>query len=322
MVLSAYLAVLPACTDGLCSAFTATYLDTFDTVLTVTVGAATTEEATAHTRAIHDLVCDLHRQFDIYHAYDGQNNLYTVNAAAGGEPVTVSNDVMAILELGVEMYAATDGMVNICLGAVTSLWHDGRASGTLPDPDVLKNALANHCDIGALELDAVASTARLTDPNASLDVGAIAKGYAMSRVQALAAERGIDSLLVNLGGHVMAIGYHPNGDPWEVSVVSPMPDGEPTILAVTNASVVTSGDYERTYTVDGIAYHHVIDPTTGYPSIAHHAATLVLPLSHTAEADAYSTAAMIGAGTSGCRAVASIPGARIILDGREWSPDA
>ena len=306
-------AILPTVMMTACShrgAYTATYLDVFDTVLTVTVGADSHEDAATATAAIHDIALDLHRRFDIYHTYDGLTNLCDVNRAAGSAPVEVDTDILSLLQMGRDIYLRTDGTVNIMIGALTAHWHDARiAGGPLPDPAVLA-AAREHISIDALVLDPATHTVAITDPAASLDVGAIAKGYVMKQVQEYARQKGIDSLLVNLGGHVLAIGNHPDGDPWSVSVARP--DGIPLSLTVTDASVVTSADNQRTFEVDGTAYHHIIDPTTAYPATTHRSVTIRVPLTHTAEADAYSTALFILSDVDGQEMLAAIDGVEIV----------
>ncbi len=305
-LLIAALAVLsvPACARR--SAFTATYLDVFDTVLTITVGAISHEEATTHANAIHGILSDLHRQFDIYNTYDGMTNLYDLNHAEG-KAVSVTREMMDILLLGKAIYGKTDGAVNLCLGAVTSLWHDAREAGDrLPESAALEEA-RKHTDPADLILDETAMTACLADPATTVDVGAIAKGYVLAKVYDYAVEAGLDSLLVNLGGQTLAVGEKPNGGAWEITV--PNPAGDPQRLTVTDAVVATSGDYERTFTVNGKAYHHLIDPTTGYPSVAHRAATVVLPLSHIAESDALSTALFLLPDATGAALTEAIPDA-------------
>ena len=291
-------------------AYTSTYLDVFDTVLTVTVGADSHEDAAAVTTAIHDIALDLHRRFDIYHTYDGITNLCDVNRAAGGDPVKVDIDILSLLQMGRAVYLRSQGTVNVMIGALTSLWHDARiAGGPIPDPAAL-DAACTHISIDALVIDWESHTVAITDPRASLDVGALAKGYVMKQVQEYARREGIDSLLVNLGGHILALGNHPDGDAWRVSVARP--GDTPLSLSVTDASVVTSADNQRTFRVDGVDYHHIIDPATAYPATAHRSVTILVPLPHTAEADAYSTALFILPDADGRSLLDEIDGARLI----------
>lgn len=301
------------------AAYTATYLDTFDTVLTVTVGATDRETANRISADIHAIALDLHRKFDIYHTYEGMNNLATVNAAAGkSTPVAVDGDVIALLALGQKVYTLSEGRVNIMLGAVLSQWHDCRTAGDrIPDGEALATALGEHCAMESLAVDEAAGTVRITDPAASLDVGAIAKSYAAARILAYAREAEVESLLVNLGGHVLAIGSHPDGDPWRVAVRNPADGSVLRTLEVEDASVVTSGDDQRTFTVDGVTYHHLIDPATGYPATHHRSVTLVAPLSLTAEADGISTALFLMTREEGEALLATLTGAEAIwVDGQ------
>ncbi len=271
--------------------YTATYFDTFDTVLTLHVAARSPDEANRISKELHSLVLTLHRQFDIYHEYDGMTNLKTLNDNAGsGTPVALPEDVIDILALGKRIYDQTQGKVNVCMGSVLSLWHDARTNETAPPTLDVLTAAADHISPDSLVIDAEKSTAMLTDPKASVDVGAIAKGFVADRVQAYADKMEIDSLLFDLGGHVLAIGNHPDGNPWRVGIRNPADSSVYTTLEITNASVVTSGNDQRFYEWEGKTYHHLIDPATLMPADHHASVTVVIPLTNTAVADGLSTA--------------------------------
>ncbi len=294
------------------SVFTVTYLDVFDTVLTISIPAPNHATAEMHATAIHECLSDIHRDLDIYHHYDGRANLFDLNAAAGGEPLAVSPTIMDVLLLGKAYGERTGGRLNICMGALLRQWHDARQAGDrLPDSDAIAEALSEAISPEALVLDPLRGTAQITDPRVSVDVGAVAKGYAMSRVQAYAEEAGLASLLVNLGGHVLALGTRPDGQAWTVRVRDPLQATDASVyreVKATAMSVVTSGDYERTFTVDGRAYHHIMDPSTGYPADRYHAVTVTVPTTHTAEADALSTALFLMDIEAGFRLLDTIPG--------------
>ncbi len=287
------LMLLPACASNRLHAYSATYLDeTFDTVFTVTVGAKNADEADSHCRALKTIVNDLHRQFDAYHTYTGIHNIASVNAADTGTPVTVSEELMALLVLGREVYGQTDGAVHIGLGAVTALWKDAIATQILPSAERIDEALQTAPDLSGMVLDEEHMTVTLTQAGMQLDVGAIAKGYVLARLYAYAVHAGIESLLCNLGGEILAVGTAPNGAPWEVAIADP-DGGLLQTVSVQNAVIATGGDYERGFVTDGQRYHHIVDPTTGYPAGEHRAATVVLPLESAAFSDAYSTALVI-----------------------------
>lgn len=272
--------------------YTTSYFDTFDTVLTVTLAAPGHETASAWSADIHDIAADLHKQFSVYEDFPETVNLKTVNDSAGKDnPITVSEDIMALLSLGRSIYEKSGGKVNIMLGAVLRQWHEAREDGDrLPNEETLKNALTSHAFMDSLVMNEALGTVYLSDPASSLDVGAIAKGYVLEKIRLYANEQGISSMLVNFGGQVMAIGRHPDGDPWTVAIRDPRDGSVLDTVAVENAVVTTSADDQRAYTVDGKAYHHIIYPETGYPSSLHRSVTVILPLSFTLESDGLSTA--------------------------------
>ena len=155
----------------------------------------------------------------------------------------------------------------------------------MPDEEALKNA-ASHADWAAVEIDEEAGTVYLADPALRLDVGAVAKGWSVEQV----ARNAPEGLLISVGGNVCATGpKDSNGTPWVVGISDP--DGGDKYLHtlnITDQAVVTSGDYQRYYVVDGKRYHHIIDPDTLYPSRYWRAVSVVCKDSGLA--DALSTA--------------------------------
>ena len=249
--------------------YNATFLTLFDTVTTI-VGKAESEAAfTEMAQAVHDELLVYHRLFDIYNDYEGLNNLKTVNDNAGIAPVTVDRKIIDLLLDCKAYYDLTGGKVNVAMGSVLYLWHEARNDGLddpanayLPDREKLTEA-ARHCDFDDVIIDEAASTVYLADPDLRMDVGAVAKGWSAQRV----AENAPSGLLISVGGNVCPTGpKDESGTPWVVGVTNP--DGGDYLHTVytTGESVVTSGDYQRTYMVEGKLYHHIIDPGTLYPS--------------------------------------------------------
>ena len=250
--------------------YSASFLTLFDTV-TVMTGYAESEEAFTETaQALHDELLYYHQMFDIYNDYEGINNLKTVNDNAGVAPVTVDPAIIALLTDCRSYYEATGGKVNVAMGSVLNLWHvarndgiDDPANAYLPDMAALEVA-AEHTSFDNVILDEENSTVYLADPDMRLDVGAIAKGWSVQRV----CETAPEGLLLSVGGNVCATGpKDESGTPWVIGVQDP--DGGDSYLHtlyLTEGSLVTSGDYQRAYLVDGQLYHHIIDPDTLYPS--------------------------------------------------------
>lgn len=272
--------------------YNATFLTLFDTVTTIT-GLAESEEAfQAKANEIRDELEVYHQLFDIYNEYEGISNLKTVNDQAGIAPVKVDERIIRLLLDCREYYELTGGKVNVAMGSVLRLWHDARNDGIndpvnarLPDQSELEEA-KKHTSFDTVIIDEDAMTVFISDPEQRLDVGAVAKGWAAQRV----AENAPEGLLISVGGNICPTGPKtPEGNPWVVGVQSP----EDTnvylhTLYLTEDALVTSGDYQRYYVVDGKPYHHIIDPDTLYPAAYWRSVTIVCEDSGLA--DALSTA--------------------------------
>jgi len=162
------------------------------------------------------------------------------------------------------------------MGAVLKVWHKYREEGSedptmakLPEMEVLQEK-NKHTDINKLIIDEENSTVYLEDPEMSLDVGAIAKGYATEQVCEYVYEQGFKNGMISVGGNVRTIGEKVGKEKyWNVGIQNPDSESDEKNLYILNLkdkSLVTSGDYERYYTVDGVRYHHIIDPQTLMPS--------------------------------------------------------
>ena len=254
--------------------YSAYSMDYFDTVITVIGYENTKAEFDAVAEEIISQFAEYHRLYSIYHRFDGTENLCTVNELVDGKHRTVSVDrrIIDMLLYAKEMYAVTNGIVNVAMGSVLSLWHNYREIGTdnpaqasLPPLESLKTA-AEHTDISKMVIDEENNTITLTDPLMKLDVGAIAKGYATERVARSLEEQGITGYVLNVGGNIRVIGSKPDGGKWTVGIENPLDEEYFAYLNLTKESVVTSGSYQRYYYVDGKPYHHIIHPDTLMPA--------------------------------------------------------
>lgn len=254
--------------------YTAWSMDYFDTMISVT--GYETEKATFDLYAdeIIALLGEYHQLYSIYHRFEGLENLCTVNEVVNGAHRTVSVDrrIIDLLLYAKEMYTATDGVMNIAMGSVLSLWHDYRAIGmdapekaSLPPMEKLREA-ANHTDIENMVIDEANNTVTLTDPKMKLDVGAIAKGYATEQVAKAMEQKGLSGYILNVGGNVRAIGGRADGSAWSVGIENPDGGDYFSYLKLKGMSVVTSGSYQRFYYVGGKPYHHIIHPETLMPA--------------------------------------------------------
>lgn len=254
--------------------FSAYSFDYFDTATTIVGYADSKEEFDAVADGIFAALSEYHRLFTIYNRYDGLTNLCSVNMTDG--KVAVDEKIVDMLAFSKEMYTLTGGRTNIAMGSVLSLWHSHRDVGsrhpekaTLPSMDKLL-AAAEHTDISDLVIDIENNTVERLDSEMTLDVGAVAKGYAVARIAEDLEARGINGYLLNVGGNVCTIGTRPDGTKWAVGIENPTGDDEEPYIAylsLSDKSVVTSGAYQRYYFVDGEKYHHIIDPETLMPGV-------------------------------------------------------
>lgn len=273
------------------------YIDTFDTV-TQYIGYDESQESfKAKTEILNQELLEYHQLYNIYNSYEGINNLRTINANAGKEPVKVDQRIIDLLKFSIELYAKTDGEINIAMGSVLEIWHHYRTEGidapelaVLPAMEKLEEA-AKHCNINDIIIDEEASTVYLADPEMSLDVGSIGKGYAVQKIAEYAKELGYNNLVINCGGNVISIGNKADNTDWIFGIQNPDLEAENELLkrvAITDMCLVTSGDYQRYYMVDGKEYCHIIDPDTLMP--AEYFKSVSIITDHSGLADALSTA--------------------------------
>jgi len=217
--------------------------------------------------------------------------LSAVNRAAGEAPVAVPPELFALLERSLEIARATDGAFDPSWAALWGLWDFRAETPKVPDVDRVAER-AGLVDYRRVELDPQARTVFLPERGMKLGLGAIGKGYALDRAAGLLEARGLHDFLLVGGGQVLARGK--KGDrSWRIGVRDPR-GGPRDLFArvdVSGASLSTSADSESFFLVDGVRYHHILDPRTGWPSkglrsvtVVHQDATL---------ADALSTAVMV-----------------------------
>ncbi|MDO5688684.1 MAG: FAD:protein FMN transferase [Tissierellia bacterium] len=255
------------------------FYNTFDTVISFVAYMNSQKAFDEQAAFVESEFQRLHKIFDNYQNYDGVSNVKTLNDNAGKDPIVVDKELIDLIQLSRDYTKKYSDKTNIALGAVLGIWHQYREEG-LANPQEAKiptleelNEAAQHVNLNDVKIDSKKSTVQLVDPLMSLDLGAVAKGYATELVAKALLERGVDSAIVSAGGNVRTIGQPKDGlrNRWGIGIQNPDnamgKSGEQTIevLYVKGTSVVTSGDYQRYYTVDGKTYHHLIDPVEKMP---------------------------------------------------------
>lgn len=273
------------------------YYNYFDTVSYVYSYAGDSAEQFENRSAeVSRILEEYHKLFDIYHEYSGVNNLCTINRLAGGECVQVDEKLIDFLLYAQQLYYETDGEMNVMMGAVLSIWHDCRTQASedpkaarLPSQEELEKA-AEHTGIALLEIDRDNSTVKISDSEASIDVGALGKGYATEMAAKYLEGDSANGYVLNVGGNIRIIGAKPDGSGWVTGIRDPDDSAADFAaqLYLSDTSCVTSGVYERYYTVNGTRYHHIIDGDTLFP--ADYFLSLTVLTHDSGLADALSTA--------------------------------
>ena len=266
-------------TDGL-EKYSTTIYDYFDTVTSFIAYTETEGEYNEYRQVLEDSLRTYHQLFNGYYDFEGVNNIKTINENAGNKPVEVDPALIELLEYSKEVYGITDGKINIALGSLLDLWHhyreealdnpDDPSKAIIPSQEELVEASA-HKDIDAIEIDKEKNTVYISQPQVQIEVGAIGKGYAIKKIVEDLKEAGLSHGMLSIGGDDVLIGNNPSREDglWRIAIQNPdltSQDQYSSIVGLENTTVVTSGDYQRFYKVDGEIYHHIIDPDTMFPS--------------------------------------------------------
>lgn len=285
--------------------YSTVFMDTFDTVISIIGFAENQETFDKWAGAVHDRYVYMHKLFDTYNSYEDEGivSVYTLNEKAALEPVAVDPILFNLLTFCKSHYALSRGQTNVAMGAMLSIWHDYRDAGLndpmhaeLPPIAALESAMP-HTNMDDLMLDKENMTVHFADPQMKLDVGAVAKGYATELVSQMLLAGDMPSFIISAGGNVRVGNPPEDGRPaWGVGIQDP--DGAVLGLSdivetlfIAGRSVVTSGDYQRFYTVDGVNYHHLIDPDTLMPATYYRSVSIITEDS--GYADLLSTAAFL-----------------------------
>lgn len=311
----------------------------FDTITTYMSYVSSEEEFNEQCDYIEEQLNYYDQLFDKYNTYNGMNNLKTINDNAGKKAIEVDQPLIDLLNLSIERNRKISSKVNIAFGSVINIWHDYREEaeshdgvGTVPSDVELEKA-NQHTSIDSIEIDEKKKTVYINDALASIDVGATAKGYAIELIKDGLIEMGVDNFLLSGGGNVASHGQRKIqkegefylddcADKFCVGIESPQdgnyaasaddPDSEnEAVLVVQGESIVTSGDYQRFYQdVNGVRYHHLIDPETLYPAV--HFRSVSIITEDSGLADFLSSAVFLMEYEEGLKLVNSLDGVEAI----------
>lgn len=283
--------------------YTHQILGPFDTVTQVVAYCKSDQEFQLLKTILEERLEELSGLYTIYDDDSEQNNIKTINDHAGIAPVSVGEEILDLLKFAESSYQNSNHQVDVTLGPVLAIWHDYRERGlanpalaAIPELALLQQA-SEKVALSKMVIDEDANTVFLEKEGMSLDVGAIAKGYAAQRIVDELKNEGFHSMVLTMGGNVVAVGKPLDGkrEQWRVGVQNPENSASQSdildIVLVTDMACVTSGDYQRFYMADGERLSHIIDPKTLFPAKRYKSVTILHP--DAGVADLLSTAIFI-----------------------------
>lgn len=217
------------------------------------------------THAIDKAFDEMARIDRVFSIYKDDSELSRLNARAGRIAVPVSDELFALIEKAVRYNSKTKGVFDITIKPLRDLWENAHNTGRMPDEAAIA-AASSKVGSQMVKLDRAAKTIGFAKEGMSLDLGGIAKGYAVDRAVKVLKANGISNAIVHAGGDMYCLGSRPDAAPWNIAIQHPRDKSSVVYeLAVRDKGVDTSGDYERFFVIDGRRYSHIIDPRSGMP---------------------------------------------------------
>jgi len=283
-----------------------------DTIIQITAYGPNAEDAII---AAFDRISDIQNKMT---AVGHGSEITKINDAAGISFQKMSPDTFFVLKRGLYYSEKFKGRFDITIGPLVKLWGIGTEDARVPSAKEIENALEK-VNYKALKLNEQENSAMLENEGMSIDLGAIAKGYAADEVIRILKERGIKSAVADLGGNIFVLGHKPDGSPWRVGIQNPFDSRGSTfaIVEVTDKTLVTSGIYERYFEENGKRYHHILDTYTGYP-VENDLASVTIFSDSSIDADALSTSIFSLGLKEGIKQVEAIPDTEAIFVTKDY----
>lgn len=261
--------------------------------------------------SIHAVFEELKRVEDLT-SFHKPSELSRINDSAGRGSIRANPEVFNLIKQALKFAELTGGAFEPTLGPLSKLWNfSGESEARVPEPHEVREALAK-TGFQRIRVDVASQTLTLPESGMSLDLGGIAKGYALDRARAVLQDAGVSGALVNAGGDILAMGEKGPGKPWRIGIQDPrIPRGIVAVASVKDKFIVTSGDYERFIEKDGTRYHHILDPTTGYSARGLQSVTVIAPSG--VAADALSTAVFVLGAEKGLKLIESTPDVEALI---------
>ena len=261
------------CTKEQTQTYSQTYSDIgFDTVITFKA-TCTESEFNQYADIVKSTFLEYDKYFDQYTMYDDIHNICYLNKYAYNNPIDVNDVLLECIETSFA-YTNENDNFDITYGDLLDVWHTYREENkTVPSKDEIDEALLHG---GKDKIQIKDHTITYLDSDFKLDLGAIAKGFTCEKIKDKLHEAGLDNGFINAGGNIVLLGEKKDGTNWNIGIQNPDGNESCAILSLSGVySIVTSGDYQRYYTVNGTRYSHIIDLHTGYPATYMRSVTII-----------------------------------------------
>lgn len=296
-----------------------TVYDLLDTVCSISIYGMPKDEAE---KIISDAFALCRDHENILSKTVKGSDVYKINEAGGNE-VEVMGNTYELLQKSIHYGELSEGKFDVSVGNLTALWNFQAETPKVPGKEQIDEALKsiNYKNIELREENGKYFV-KLLDDQIQLDLGGIAKGYIADKVSKYIEEQGVEHALINLGGNVVALGGKVNGAPWKIGIEKPFTDRKDVVgyVQVKDATVVTSGVYERYFEENGVMYHHIVDPFTGYPVDSDvESVSIVTSKNHSVDADALSSICLLSGSEKAIELIEGLDGfeAAVILKNGE-----
>ncbi len=237
-------------------------------------------------------VTEIQRIEKLISSWDAHSQTSEINRNAGIKPVIVDKELYELIERAIAISKLTDGAFDISYASMDKIWFFDGSMQKMPSKEAIAQSVAL-VGYNNIELNPSTHSVFLKEKGMKIGFGGIGKGYAADKAKALLQDMGVASGIINASGDMTTWGSQPNGAPWMVAITNPMNKKQAYgTFPIKNGAVVTSGDYEKYVTFNGIRYAHIINPKTGYPATGIISVTVFAPRAELADALATATFVM------------------------------
>jgi thiamine biosynthesis lipoprotein len=288
---------------------TETIMGTFVEIKAV-VGKRSVEEVDSAVAAAFDAV---RRVDSLMSAYKEDSEVSEINRRAASEPVHVSPETCEVITKALEISRASAGSFDITVMPLLEIWGFARGREKAVPSQAQIEAKLRCVGYDFIDLDEAKCEIRLRNPEAKIDLGGIAKGYAVDAAVKTLRKNGVNAALVNAGGDLYCLGSKGRAKGWRIAVKDPVnEDGLLGYIELTDRAIATSGDYQNYFIAGGVRYSHIFDPRTGYPSTSGpHSVTIAAETC--VDADGLATAVFVLGSKHGIELIEKLAGVQALI---------